>query len=87
MRPRLSREFLTLGGAILSSLSTGYSSEAQGQNAVPSDEDFRWEATVVLGRAWGGPGDDIEEMLRASGWVGLFEGVPERPRGAPVPWR
>jgi hypothetical protein len=27
---------------------------------------------VVLGRAWGGPGDDIEEMLRASGW--------ERPR-------
>jgi hypothetical protein len=62
MRPRFSRESLTLGGAILFTLSTGYSSGAQGQIAVPSDENFRWEATVVLGRAWGGPGDDRRDV-------------------------
>jgi hypothetical protein len=75
-------------GAALLTLSDGYRLEAQAQDPVSSEVERPWEFVASLGGPLGGPGDAIEEAMRASGWDDTSLGDVEHPfsSGSEISW-
>lgn len=63
-----SKSSLTLMGATVFAFSAGYSLEAHAQDRSSTGKDRPWEIVASFGLPFGGPADDIEEGMRASGW-------------------
>jgi hypothetical protein len=75
-------------GAAVFALSAGYRLEARAQEPVSSEVERPWEFVASLGGPLGGPGDAIEEVMRASGWDDTGLGDVEHPfsSGSEISW-
>ena len=73
--PFLQTRRLVFVGAVLPMLITSGGTDALAQETVGVGPERPWEVILYLGRPGGGPAEELEEAMRASGWADTIPGT------------